>query len=405
MEWIETNSLLKGIFLKKTELSEPVRVAAFDLDDTIIYRASRKKDNKWSIIDKTFCDKIKELVDKNYLIAIFSNQSGLSKSKNADKLLWRKALKEVFEFMFSKTDKKCGFFYAAKQEDIYRKPNIGMWLELKKDIKEKFDLDQDYKLQFSKKSFFCGDAAGRTKPSILKRKINPKNKKGDFSDSDRKFALNVGLKFMTPEEFYLGKDDNATFKLSGFDPNEYLNSINKQKKIKFVPRKKEMIMMIGPPASGKSSFVKKYILDHGYEYINQDTCKTKSKCLKLATDFVGRGVSFVVDNTNIDVKTRFDYLYLAKKAGYKHIRAIIIDTPLYIAEHMSNVRHLYSGGHIKKIPKIVYFSWRKYYIEPFEKEFDLIEKIKFRLDDDMISDKKFMRFFKMWSESNFDANL
>jgi bifunctional polynucleotide phosphatase/kinase len=42
-------------------------------------------------------------------------------------------------------------------------------------------------------SFFCGDAAGR------KTKTHK-----DFSDSDLKFALNVGVPFKTPEVLFLG---------------------------------------------------------------------------------------------------------------------------------------------------------------------------------------------------------
>jgi len=43
-------------------------------------------------------------------------------------------------------------------------------------------------------SFYCGDAAGRPKTAT-----RPK----DFSDTDIKFAHNVGLTFKTPEEFFL----------------------------------------------------------------------------------------------------------------------------------------------------------------------------------------------------------
>lgn len=50
-------------------------------------------------------------------------------------------------------------------------------------------------------SFFVGDAAGRA---------------GDHSDTDRKFASNIGLPFFTPEEYFLNKPA-IPFKLKGFD--------------------------------------------------------------------------------------------------------------------------------------------------------------------------------------------
>jgi hypothetical protein len=49
------------------------------------------------------------------------------------------------------------------------------------------------RLLFQAKSFFCGDAAGRKRS----------NGKKDFSCSDRLFAINLGLKFYTPEERFL----------------------------------------------------------------------------------------------------------------------------------------------------------------------------------------------------------
>ena len=65
---------------------------------------------------------------------------------------------------------------ASIGRDDSRKPNIGMWKWIeKKNGGVKVSLED---------SFYCGDAAGRP---------------GDYSDTDRKFARNVGVRFETPE--------------------------------------------------------------------------------------------------------------------------------------------------------------------------------------------------------------
>ena len=56
-----------------------------------------------------------------------------------------------------------------------------------------------------KVSFYCGDAAGRKD-----------GKHKDFSDSDLKFGLNVGIEFLTPENLYLGDKQKVT--VQGFNP-------------------------------------------------------------------------------------------------------------------------------------------------------------------------------------------
>lgn len=39
--------------------------------------------------------------------------------------------------------------------------------------------------------------------------------------------------------------------------------------------------MVGPPASGKSTFFKRYLEKHNYVSINRDTLQTVAKCLKV----------------------------------------------------------------------------------------------------------------------------
>ena len=69
--------------------------------------------------------------------------------------------------------------FLACEDDQYRKPGTKMWDVLEKN---NGDIKVDKKL-----SFYCGDAAGRKT-----------GKHKDFSDSDLKFGLNVGLEFLTP---------------------------------------------------------------------------------------------------------------------------------------------------------------------------------------------------------------
>lgn len=56
--------------------------------------------------------------------------------------------------------------------------------------------------------------------------------------------------------------------------------MGKGNKVDFV--EKEMIIFVGSPASGKSTFWKNYL--EKYARVNRDTLKTKEKCYKVAEE-------------------------------------------------------------------------------------------------------------------------
>lgn len=404
MNWSETNHYLKGICNKSKNVHDPIRIAAFDLDDTIINKINnRTKDkssvHKWKLLDSQINKKIKKLIDDKYIIVIFSNQSGMQMNKSFNKIKWRHAINDLIKIMFKDISNFYVAIYVAKNYDLYRKPNLGMWNLMKENLETEFELDTSPKI--SKLSFFCGDAAGRISPSIFKKKLHPSSKTGDFSDSDRKFAYNIGINFITPEDFYLQNPPKMSYKLSGLDPIKFLKTVNEMDdEYTFKPRSKEMIIMVGPPGSGKTEFVNKFILPHEYIHISQDVCKSKKKCLSLTVTALEEGNSIVIDNTNPDVGSRMEYTMLAQKYKYKHIRCIIMDADINLAKHMSNLRHVFSKGKIPNINPIVYAVFKKKYCKPQKEEnFDRIETVPFYFDKTKLKDPVWKKLFMKLSES------
>jgi bifunctional polynucleotide phosphatase/kinase len=56
----------------------------------------------------------------------------------------------------------------------------------------------------------------------------------------------------------------------------------------------EIVLFVGSPGAGKTSFYRKFFEPHGYVHINQDTLKRREKCVKLARESIKEGKSCVV---------------------------------------------------------------------------------------------------------------
>lgn len=96
------------------------------------------------------------------------------------------------------------------------------------------------------------------------------------------------------------------------------------------PLTTEIVLFVGYPAMGKSTFYSKHFRPHGYVHVNQDTLRTRDKCVQRVEETLKERKSCVVgwlsafvslitftdpspDNTNRDKSTRNLYIQLAKK--------------------------------------------------------------------------------------------
>jgi bifunctional polynucleotide phosphatase/kinase len=235
--------------------------------------------------------------------------------------------------------------------------------------------------------FFCGDAAGRAK------NWKPGCKK-DHSCSDRKFAANIGLNFYTPEEYFL-EEKAAPFEWGSINPLSLCTNIVPPKKKEYHSSDLEMIIMIGPPASGKSTFSERYFVPHGYERVNRDTLGTAAKCLKVAKDTLDEGVSVIIDNTNPSVSGRSDYINLARSQNIP-VRCFYFQTSLELAAHLNYVRVRETGGKVRRIPEVAYKMYKKNF-EPPTTEEGITEIIEIDFHPDFNGDAKLERFFKHWT--------
>eukprot|EP00474_Spongospora_subterranea_P010127 CRZ10585.1 hypothetical protein [Spongospora subterranea] len=357
---IISSSLLR---LSSSNLSTLVRgrtnvsIVAFDLDGTLIKtksgRAFPKEANDWVWAFPDVVKTIRKAMGEGKLCVIFSNQA----SKLAVSTVQERIRQVLLGISLP------AIAYAALAKDHYRKPDTGMWDHLQDYLSTEFNATVDVSA-----SIFIGDAAGRIASS------NPIRKQ-DFSHSDRAFAMNAGIEFKTPEEYFLGHEP-LPFKI--INPTQALPEVPDRAALEAAlaklnndqDRELEILLLVGWPASGKSTFCRKYL--SSYAIINQDVMKTAAKCLKLGEESLRRNRSICVDNTNFRKTSRSAWIALAQSLPFKcRVRVAKFEVDRVLAEHLNCVRAAQSSrsglGPIK-IPDVAYHTYAKFYVEPSTEE-------------------------------------
>ena len=282
------------------------KMASFDYDWTIV----NPKDGKtfpssiddWVWLYPGVPEKIKQYYEDGYMIVVFTNQSKKWKCEQIQMVM--KQL-EIPLFVVIATDK------------TEYKPNPILF-----NIPFGGNINKE-------ESFFVGDALGR---------------KSDFSDSDKVFAENIGIKWYSPEDIFTNKTD--AFELPIIPLSAY----------------PEIIIMVGYPGSGKSTIAENICKRDNYIHIAGDIYKTSSKMRKASLEYILQSKSIVFDATHSSIKKRKEFIDLGKKYNYE-VKCIHITTSLDISYKRNKSR-----CDEKQVPKIAYSVYKKYYEEPTEEE-------------------------------------
>ncbi|KAM3069449.1 DNA kinase/phosphatase Pnk1, variant 2 [Clarireedia jacksonii] len=364
-----------GISKPASQDTKRNKIAAFDFDSTLISTASGKKHSgsgqDWKWWHTSVPSTLRRLyLEDGFRVVVLSNQAGISlKTDPKTPKAQRSRLGEFktkASAVFSQLDIPISI-YAATEKDIYRKPRTGMWKELLED----YDIHQPADLNLQD-SIFVGDAGGRH-ASIGHSK--------DFSCSDRNFAENVGIKFYTPEEYFLHEAPRPFTRT--FEPGDYISEGTAVTGKYERKNPQDVILFVGSPGAGKSTFYWKQLEPLNYVRVNQDILKTRDKCIKVAGELLGAGKSVVVDNTNADREVRSKWIALAAKHSVP-IRCVHFLAGAQICEHNDAVRALNGTMNPENrsiLPKLAFTSFSSRYQKPEMTEgFQDITEVPFKFE-------------------------
>lgn len=292
------------------------KMLALDYDHTIVTPKNCRKFPKdvddWEWFDVSVPEIIKQHYDDGFMIVIFTNQSKQWKHEQ---------IKNAIEILGVPT------FVVIATNKSYYKPNIKLFND--------FITKNSFEPINYEKSLFIGDALGR---------------KNDFSDSDKVFAENIGIKYHSPETMFM------------IDSKLELGLGSSMAKLE-LSCNPEIIIMVGYPGSGKSTIVNEICKrNNNYFHVIGDVHKTVPKIKKVMKEGIKEGKSIVIDATNNSRKKRKEYIDIGNLHGYTI-------TCIYMTTSMStSYRRNLKRPDDKKVPLVAYHVFNKYFDVPNEDE-------------------------------------
>ena len=297
---------------------EREKVAIFDMDWTLIKpqegRRFPKNAEDWQWLRKSVPGVVRGYAKKGYRIVILTDQSKDWKLDTVKSVLAGLNVPAVAIVAFEKG---------------LQKPNVEGFMKV---LGEK-----DYKMA---ESVYVGDAAGR---------------EGDWAGVDKEVAERLGVgRFMVPEEaFPLGVWQADMEKVMGSGS-------------------REVVIMVGYPGSGKSTLAKRLEETGKYYRVDGDKFGTPAKMLQEGEKGLMGGLSVVFDSTNGTREKRKSFIEFARKHGLG-ARCVWVDRGIDEAMEQERERVWTTGA--KKIPEVVFYTYRKRFEEPLEEEGCLVVRV------------------------------
>lgn len=269
-------------------------IAAYSLDDVLV------KTSTWTLKYDNIERRLTKMYNKEYKLAIFVNHIAMAKGT-------LQTFKDKIEAFLNQIGIPMQVFICTG-ETKYKKPIPFMWRVMEQ-YNENITIEPD-------RCFYVGSSVDLT---------------------DRLFAANLNIRFFTGDE-YFKLHSSPVPQMPAFNP-----TIAQENNFSLVvAATQEVLVIVGPPCSGKTLFYKNYLRDYHYSYIDGTTNNTTAKLQRLLKTTKR---SIFIDGTNPTKTIRQKFIKITNEFDVP-CRCFLMDVSRVQARHINKLREL-TGTRVK----------------------------------------------------------